>query len=85
MSKLSFVQTISKLSEGDHHSNIHQSEITVELSPAEKKRKRKLVIAILAGLAISQSVILMVSSFLPIYVEEHYPKINLTMVGFILR
>jgi hypothetical protein len=43
------------------------------------------VIGILFGLALTQSIVLMVTSFLPIYVDENYHDITSTMVGVILR
>jgi hypothetical protein len=45
----------------------------------------KILLAILFGLGITQSIVLMVVSFLPSYVEENYSGINLTEVGIILR
>ena len=49
------------------------------------KQKRKKIIAIMVGLALSQSTNLMAASFLPVYVELYYPKISLSMVGLVLR
>jgi archaellum biogenesis protein FlaJ (TadC family) len=78
MSKASFYASV--------HSHCPDLKVPpVPQTPEMKKRKQKMIIGIMIGIVACYSVILMIAAFLPQYVEQNYPVINLSLVGIIIR
>jgi hypothetical protein len=56
-----------------------------ELSPEEVIIKKKIIFAILFGIGLTQSMMLMIVSFMPLYIKEHYDALPTVLVGLIVR
>jgi hypothetical protein len=56
-----------------------------QFTPEEKSIRRRIILSILFGIALAQSMMLMIVSFMPLYIKEHYDVLPTVLVGLIVR
>ena len=66
--------------------DISKSSLSTQLSPEERKVKRRIIIALLFAIALTQSTMLILTAFMPLYVNAHYKEeITTSLIGLIIR
>ena len=91
MSHNQIISQLRTVSVHSRHLSVLQSQYQLRLSgsypkkPTSKTEKRTLLLILLFTIALTSSVILMVASFLPLFIERNYNAISMTETGLIIR